>query len=68
MDRKSVPDCVLCRSCANFVGRATHPERRRARPRLCAAGVPSIPELFACDSFVPGTAVKPIEVRVNPGR
>jgi hypothetical protein len=43
--------CVLCRSCANFLG-DVHQERR-ARTRLCAAGIVQGPSAPSCDSFVP---------------
>ena len=45
------PRCVLCRTCVNFV--STRPlGERRSYPRACRVGVSTMPDLFACDSYV----------------
>lgn len=46
----STTSCILCRSCANYLGGA-HQERR-TRARLCAAGVERGPTFYTCESFV----------------
>jgi len=42
---------VLCRTCANWLGRSYSPERRRP-PRVCSADHEPLPEMFSCESYV----------------
>ena len=48
MDSKAA--CVLCSTCANFVGRSV--QERRHRSRVCAAGIVMQPTMFQCDSYL----------------
>jgi hypothetical protein len=45
------PRCVQCRTCANYIGHATHFERRVSE-RSCAAGRRPEPTTQSCESYV----------------
>jgi hypothetical protein len=48
---------VLCRTCANFIGRRAGQERRRQVRRLCAAGMQLASSVFQCESWIPVTLI-----------
>ncbi len=58
----SAPRCVLCDSCANYLGRSPSPERRRSA-RACAAGLAPMIDVPDCASYV-STAVHGIHALV----
>jgi len=49
---------ALCRTCANWLGRAHGPERRSS-PRTCSAGLTPSPWVFECESHVRMSVVRP---------
>jgi hypothetical protein len=46
--------CVLCRTCANFVGRPF--SERRGHYRVCGAGLVLGPTTYECESYVQQSA------------
>jgi len=66
----SASSCLLCRTCANFLGRQGQ-ERRRQHPRVCAAGLVLGPSAYHCDSYVrpgrdPKATPRPSKDRSRP--
>ena len=55
----AAPRCVLCGSCANYLGRSPSPERRRSA-RACAAGLVPMTDEPDCASYV-STAVHGVQ-------
>ena len=57
---------VLCRTCANCIGRTSGPERRSA-VRACGAGLIPSGDVFTCESYVSRPIASVIRAISNRG-
>ena len=58
MSSRRTTGTVLCRTCANWLGRANGPERRGSS-RNCSAGLVTAPWVFECESYVRLSDMRP---------
>jgi hypothetical protein len=59
------PPYVICRTCANWLGRHAKSERRNVA-RTCGAGIVLRDDLMECERYVPACRV-PLSRQSRPG-